>query len=193
MTQQAPSPTESIEIIKRMIEGSKARLNENGFIYLFWGWLILVCALAQFVLLQAELYAYNYYPYFLVIPAGIYTGISEARKHRNSQGSYIHKLMAALWIPLGFNLAIVGFFSGPVIGISPTPFLLIFLAIGATVSGGALRFPALIWGGIICNLVGFAAFLTPSLYQPLLLGAGIIAADLVPGYMLRKKFQMNHG
>jgi len=193
MKEQTPTPTESLEIIRRMIEGSKARLNENGFIYLFWGWLILFCALAQFALFQAELYAYNYFPYFLLIPAGIYTGIVESRKHRNSADSYLNRVMAVLWVPLAFNLGIVGFFTWPLLELSPTPFILIFLAIGATVSGGLLRFNPLIWGGILCNLIGLAGLMTPNLYHPLLLAAGIVFAELVPGYMLRKKYRQSHG
>jgi len=193
MKEHTPTPAESLEIIRRMIEGSKARLNENGFIYLFWGWLILLCALAQFALFQAELYAYNYFPYFLLIPAGIYTGIVESRKHRNSADSYLNRVMTVLWVPLAFNLGIIGFFSWPLFELSPTPFLIIFLAIGATVSGGLLRFKPLIWGGILCNMIGLAGLITPTLYHPLLLAAGIVFADLVPGYRLRNKYKISHG
>jgi|SRR6056297_2013870 len=193
MKEHTPTPAESLEIIRRMIEGSKARLNENGFIYLFWGWLILLCALAQFALFQAELYAYNYFPYFLVIPAGIYTFIVESRKHRESADNYLSRVMAVLWIPLAFNLGIIGFFTWPLFELSPTPFLIIFLAIGATVSGGLLRFKPLIWGGILCNMIGLAGLITPTLYHPLLLAAGIVFADLVPGYRLRNKYKISHG
>ncbi|HKL37801.1 MAG TPA: hypothetical protein VJ876_02835 [Bacteroidales bacterium] len=130
---------------------------------------------------------------FLLIPAGVYTGIVESRKNRNSADSYLNRVMTVLWVPLAFNLGIVGFFTWPLLELSPTPFILIFLAIGATVSGGLLRFKTLIWGGILCKLTGLAGLITPTFYHPLLLAIGIVFANLVPGYVLRKKYQTSHG
>jgi len=186
------TPKESLNVINQMIADTKARMNENGSTFLLWGWAISICAIAQFILFQLQFYSYNYFPYFLLIPVGIHTWFHERKKHKHQKNSYIGKVMTSLWIPLGINLGIVGFLTYPLFQISPTPFLMILLGIGATVSGGATKFNALIWGGIICNLIGIGALLTPYLFHPLLLVAGIIAADLVPGYIIRNKFQKNH-
>lgn len=192
MEKQDLTPRESLSVINEMISTARSRLNENGYIYRFWGWLIFVCALAQFVLFKLEFFEYNYFPYLLLLPAGIYTWVKESRRHRQQRGSYINSVMTALWIPLAANLAIVGFLIWPVFEISPTPFLLIFLAIGAIVSGGTIKFTPLIWGGILCNAIGIAAFFAPWLYHPLLLAAGIVAADLIPGYMIKNKHHKQH-
>ncbi|MFW6095142.1 MAG: hypothetical protein ACOC8S_01745, partial [Bacteroidota bacterium] len=73
MNKNELTPQESLQVINEMIDTSKTRMRENGFIYLFWGWLMMFCALDQFVLLQLEYYEISYYPYFLGIPGGIYT------------------------------------------------------------------------------------------------------------------------
>mgnify|MGYP000049370006 CR=1 FL=1 len=186
------TPKESLNVINAMIADTKGRMNENGSTFLLWGWAIFICAIAQFILFQLQLYSYNFFPYFLLIPVGIYTWFHERKKHKHETDSYIGKVMASLWIPLGINLGIIGFLTYPLFQISPTPFLMILLGIGAIVSGGATKFNPLIWGGIICNLIGIGALFPPSLYQPLLLAAGIISADLVPGYIIRNKFRKHY-
>ena len=186
------TPKESLNVINEMIAETKTQMNENGFIYRLWGWLGTICAIAQFILLHSSLEAYNYFPYFLVIPAFIYTGIHQGRTHRQEKESYIGKVMKILWISVGINLMVIGFLTYPLFQVFPTPFILILAGIGVIVSGGVTKFNPLIRGGIICNLLGIGALFTTPIYQPLLLAAGIIAAELVPGYILRNKFRKHY-
>lgn len=187
------SPKESLDLINEMISGAKARMNENGFIYLFWGWLILICALSQFILLQTEYASINYYPYILVIPGAIYTAIHESRNHRSAGNpNYTSKIMSGIWIAAGMNMLIVGFLFSPVLKTSPVPYILIILALATIASGAAVKFKPLIWGGVICNLAGILSIFVAYSYHPLLVIAAIIAADLIPGYILRNKFRKNY-
>jgi len=187
------TPKESFEVINEVISGAKARMSENGFVYLFWGWLISLCALGQFVLLQTGYADINYYPYFLAIPGAIYTAIHEARKHR-SEGSpnYTSNIMAAIWITAGINMIIAGFIFAPVLQMSPVSYILIILALATVASGAALKFKPLIWGGIVCNLAGITAIFIGYAYHPLFVILGIGAADLIPGYILRNKSKKSH-
>ena len=187
------TPKESFEVINEVISGAKARMSENGFVYLFWGWLISICALSQFVLLQTGYADINYYPYFLVIPGAIYTAIHQARRHR-SEGSpnYTSNIMAAIWITAGINMIIAGFIFAPVLQMSPVSYILIILALATVASGAALKFKPLIWGGIVCNLAGITAIFIGYAYHPLFVILGIGAADLIPGYILRNKSKKSH-
>ncbi len=187
------TPKESLSLISQMIENSKTRMNENGFIYLLWGWLMSICAIAQFVLLQLEYYEINYYPYFLAIPAGIYTGIYYARESKKEEGSgFLGNIFAALWISVALNILITAFVFSFTFNINPIPFILMFLGIGTIVSGQILHFKILIFGGIICNLLGIATIIIPFIYHPIIAAMAIIAADLVPGYALRNKYKKYH-
>jgi len=193
MKDQELSPKESLSVISKMIERSKTRMNENGFIYLFWGWLMSLCAIAQFVLLQLEYYEINYYPYFLAIPAGIYTGIYYSRESKNDQGSgFLGNIFAALWISVGINIFITAFIFSFTFNINPIPFILMMLGIATIVSGQVINFRILIIGGIICNLLGVATIFIPIIYHPVVAALAIIAADLVPGYALRNKYRRSH-
>ena len=193
MTEKDLTPQESLELINEMISGARSRMKENGFVYLFWGWLILVCALGQFILLKLGYETINYYPYFLVIPGAIYTFIFESRKHgREKNSDYTGKIMIAVWFTGAINMIIAGFVFAPLLQMSPVPIILLLLAMATIVSGAAVKFKALIWGGIICNAAGIASVFLPYEFHPVMVIIGIIAADLVPGYILRKKFKRNY-
>ena len=193
MKDQELSPKESLSVISKMIERSKTRMNENGFIYLFWGWLMSLCAIAQFVLLQLEYYEINYYPYYLAIPAGIYTGIYYSRESKKEQGSsFLGNIFGALWISVGINIFITAFIFSFTFNINPIPFILMMLGIATIVSGQVINFRILIIGGIICNLLGVATIFIPFIYHPVIVALAIIAADLVPGYALRNKYRRSH-
>ena len=40
---------ESIQLISSMINKAKNRFNETGFLYLLWGWVVLICCTIQFI------------------------------------------------------------------------------------------------------------------------------------------------
>ena len=187
------TPKESIDLINEMIDGAKARMNENGFIFLFWGWLIIICAVSQLILLQMGYYEINFYPYFLAIPGGIYTAIIESRKTRHKNSAYYtDTVMSGLWITAGVNIFIIAFIFSPVLKMSPVPFILIILALATVVSGTVIKFKPLIWGGIVCNAAGIASVFIPYSYDPLLVIIAILAADLFPGYILRSKYKKTY-
>jgi hypothetical protein len=187
------TPKESLSVISRMIESSKTRMNENGFIYLFWGWLMIICALAQFLLIQLEYYEIHYYPYYLAIPAGIYTGIYYSRESKKEQGSsFLGNLFATVWISVGLNILITAFVFSFALNMNPIPFILMFLGIATIVSGQIINFKTLVIGGVICNLLGITTIVMPFVYHPLIAALALVAADLVPGYSLRIKYKKSY-
>jgi len=40
---------ESIQLISSMINKVKNRFNETGYLYLLWGWVVLICCITQFI------------------------------------------------------------------------------------------------------------------------------------------------
>lgn len=193
MEEQNLTPKDSLRVIQNMIEDSKERFRDNGYIYLFWGWLIIVCALAQFVLLQLEYYEIHFYPYFLTIPAAIYTWFYEARRHRKkSKPTFLSKFFAALWTVIGFNIFLTGFGFGYAFHISPIPFIMILISIAIILSGTMVKFRPLIIGGIICNGLVIVSLFTPTVYYPVIVALALIAAYLIPGYILRNKYKKHH-
>src|ERR1700733_10302945 len=46
---------ESLAIINSMINKARNQFSENGFVYLLWGWVILFCSTAQFILQRMDI------------------------------------------------------------------------------------------------------------------------------------------
>ena len=59
---------ESLKIITEMINKTKVNIRQGSFHLLFWGWLIIVCSLSEYLLDKFTDFAHPYYVWFLVIP-----------------------------------------------------------------------------------------------------------------------------
>ncbi|CAN5126668.1 hypothetical protein BH11BAC6_BH11BAC6_17480 [soil metagenome] len=53
-------PQQSLQLIESMINRAKDTFAEDGFMYLLWGWFVLVCSLTQFILIHFFHYPYHY-------------------------------------------------------------------------------------------------------------------------------------
>ena len=179
-------PKESLDIIQTMIQAEKMRFSENGFIYRMWGWLVLVAAVSQFILLQLELYSYHYYPWFLMIFGSIYTGIYYGKKKKTTHLPFSGKILAFTWIAISINIFGVAF----VLSSMADNFLLFIIltniAIGVIVAGALLDFKWLLIGGFICIIIGFVSLFIPHVYWNLLTVIAILFTNLIPGYLMKK-------
>lgn len=196
MPQESKIPTEArsqLELIQQAIEDAKVRLSENGHIFLLWGWLTLAAAASQFLLLMLEFYQYNWMPWLLMPLGGIYTGWYYARQPDvRSSKSVLSPILSGLWIYLAINLMVLPFFFWSKLGGSTIPILIILLGLGITVTGQVLRFRPLLWAGIVTNLLGLGAFFLEPLYQVPVMGLAAVIGDLIPGYLLKNRYQQHH-
>jgi hypothetical protein len=95
---------ESLEVISTMIQTAKATFTENGFLYLFWGWLVFLAALLHFILLRAD-FAYPFIGWALMPFAGIFTALYVRRDNREKKvRTYIDEFLGYLWSAAGVYL-----------------------------------------------------------------------------------------
>jgi len=66
-----------------------------------------------------------------------------------------------------------------------TPLIILFYALATFVSGGALRYKPLVWGGVASWVIAFVTFWVSYEYVLLLTALSIIVTYLIPGYMLK--------
>ncbi len=180
------SPEKSFELITQVINEARNKFEENGFIYTFWGALIAIATLSQFVLLKNEYYSISYYPYFLMPLGGIFTGYYFSKKKTN-KGNLISKIVSIAWIVLSLNMMILGFVFATVLKESLIPVILILQGVGMVISGGAVKSKLLMYAGIVVNISGMICFNLDWSYQPLLAGIISIIAILIPGIILMNK------
>ena len=79
------SPKQSLELITQVIAQARNKFEENGFIYIFWGILIAIASISQFILLKKEYYDIHWYPYLLMPMGSIYSVYYFSKKKGKNQ------------------------------------------------------------------------------------------------------------
>jgi len=183
-------PEDSLALINNMINKAKNKLADDGFFFIFWGWLVTVCALFHYATFKMG-YEWGYWAWAIGMPAG---GIISAF-YGHKQGkekkvkTHIDIYLSYLWggFIIGMLLAL-GFMYWH--GIKHTYFFLMILyGIATFVSGGILNFKPLIIGSIFSFVcAGISVFLS-EVDQLLIIAIALIFSYIIPGHLLRSKFK----
>jgi hypothetical protein len=185
------SDKESLELITLMINKAKNRFSENGFLYLLWGWVILICCLVQFSLLYFFNYDDAYYIWYLTwIAVIVYWFYRNKKKKTRAIRTYTDEISGFVWLVFIICTALLVFIlinAGAVNYINPA--ILVMYGMPTFLSGIILKFRPLIIGGILCWLLSLLSLLTEYDFQLLVIAIAVIAAWLIPGYLLQKKYK----
>jgi hypothetical protein len=185
---------ESLRLIGEMLENTKARFNENGFFFLLWGWLVLTASLLHFILLRTGfLHPYIGWP-IIMIGGGIVSGIVGYKRGKDAKViTFIDSSMSYLWI--GFVISFMILFVIVILGHIKWSLLSILImalyGLPTFVSGGILKFKPLIYGALACWAIAIISLFVKDDYVILLSAFSVIFAYLIPGYMLKAKFNKN--
>ena len=184
------SGEESLRIITEMINKTKVSIRQGSFHLLFWGWLLIVCSLADWILTNYSSYAHPYYVWFLVIPGAFVSmiyGFVNGRKEK----VHTYANMLYMWTWIGFLIAATVLFIVQMKNMeNVTPYILLLAGYPTFLSGIIIKFRPLMAGGlcfwIIALIVHFAG---PSL-APLGTPVAMLIGYLIPGYLL--KYKVSH-
>ncbi len=184
---------ESLQLIDSMIKQARNRFSENGHLYLVWGWTIFVITLMQFLLsyFQVLSMAKLQFLWMLCFIPWLYMMIYLGRKQKKAAvRTYTEEIMGHIWLVF----AVLMFLSGFVLGATHSffaiyPVTLVLYGMPTVLSGSILRFRPLIYGGITCWLLAIVCVHIPIQFQILFITAAVLSAWIVPGYLLRLKFQ----
>lgn len=194
MQEEKFSPEQSLQVIQSMIEKAKNQFSENGHLYLLWGWVVFICSITQFVLLKIVHYEKHYLVWIACWLAVIYQFIYLRKQHKQVKvKTYADSVIGYIWMTFFILMMLIGFLIGKSNGeeyyklISPA-FLALY-GMPTFLSGILLRFRPLVIGGIGCWVLSVLTCFIPYDYQLLLLAAAMIIAWIIPGYILRNKYQ----
>jgi hypothetical protein len=193
------TPKESLEIISGMIKNRKTRLKSNGFMILFWGWLVIAAATGQIILMLLELYNICWTPWLLTLAGGVFAVFYGRRcKEKRSEQSHLDVISGTVWLLFALNAMILGFVFLPlVLGVKYMGVVLILLGVASVIEGVVSQFRPSVIGGIFSNVLGFVNLLLifffkddPMLwiYTFVLLIIGILVTNIIPGYIIRKRY-----
>ncbi|HEX2607294.1 MAG TPA: hypothetical protein VHK91_07945 [Flavisolibacter sp.] len=183
------SPQQSLELIRSMIDKTKANLSENRIYFLLWGWISFMAIIGQFVLKVLVHYPHHYLVWLITIPASVWTMIYTAR-HRNDKTvkTYIGESMSYLWTGIGISFFILSVIITRTTGgwMNAWPFFILFYGLGTFISGKFLKFNPLIIGGVISWILAVVSVYVSFDYQLLLAAGAILISYIIPGHLLSK-------
>ena len=186
-TEKMMSGEESLRIITEMINKTKVNIRQGSFHLLFWGWLILICSLSEYLLYELTDFSNAWYVWFLVIP-GVFVSMIYGFVTGRKAKMYTYADMIYLWTWIGFLIASIVLFIIKARNMeSVAPYILTLAAMPTFISGFIIKFKPLIFGGITFWIFALIAqFAGPSV-SPLAVPVAMLTGYLIPGYMLKRK------
>jgi hypothetical protein len=177
-----------MEVFRGMVLDSRARLRENSFYYLMWGWVVVICCLVEWGLMQAGVtWHWAVWPVAMPIAGAVsmVRGIRQGQREQHTTA--LDRMMGYLWGGWGALLLLV-LLGAPRMGWDLAyGILMAMYGLGTFVSGGMLGFKPLVYGGIAAWVIALVAILMPGLgFEAILwlLAASICVSYLIPGYLL---------
>ncbi len=188
------TPSESLALIRGMIDKTKGEVADDSFYFLFWGWLVFSCCLVEFFLKVYIKYPGHYFVWWLMPVGGIISAVYGSKRSKQTHvKTFIGDAISFLWIGLclGFGALII---IGGLISKGPgwqTPFTyyILLYGIGTFVCGSILRFRPLIIGGVINYVLAVVSVKLNFDYQLLIAALAILTSYIIPGHLLRMKYQ----
>lgn len=183
--------TESLALIASMIKKTQGSLQDNGFYFLLWGWLVFVASVGQYVLLKMGFEAYNGYTWAILMPlGGIISGVRGWRDGKKQRvktytDEMLNYSLVAFLIALLIVLIFMSLHGGWELAY---PMVMMVYGMWLFISGGALKFKPLIIGGIINFGCAIGGFYIHTYELILLLSFAVLAGYIIPGHMLNAKY-----
>lgn len=181
----------SLQLIESMINKAKNNFSESGTLYLLWGFVILICSMVQFVTIHFFKSGNANYIWFLTWLVAIYQVIFISRKEKKKRvKTYTDDIIKYVWIcfvSCMFILIFILIKQKAFFSIDPA--ILVLYGIPTFLSGAILKFRPLVIGGIICWILSIGSIFVPIDFQLLFISAAVVAAWIIPGFLLRKKFK----
>ena len=181
---------DAILLIEEMISKTKNDIKENGFYYYFWGWLVFISAVSNFLILYFNWFEFHSLPWVILMPlGGIATAFFSFREKKEEAlvKTYVSESMKYALKAYAVSLFIVCFtmsYGEQWKAFYPT--IMMIYAIWLYVSGGLLNFKPLIWGAYSNWLLAAIGYMWPNTELHLvLIATGVLAGFIIPGHWLK--------
>lgn len=183
---------ESLALITSMIKKTQSSLQDNGFYFLLWGWLVFSASIGSYILFKLEMYDVAQYTWAVLMPiGGLISGIrgwrdGKKRKAKTYTEELLNYIAFAFLAALLIVLIFMSIYGGWKLAY---PMIMMVYGMWLFISGGALKFKPLIIGGLINFACAIAGFYVHTFELILLLSFAVLAGYIIPGHMLNAKFR----
>lgn len=192
MEKENLDPLQSVHIIEQMISSVRQQVSHNGHLYLLWGWVVLVCSLLHFSAIYWGWWAEGHWVWLATWGAGLYQFFYMRRRKRAQRiATYSDEVLAGIWLVFVGASIVTSIIIFQKAGWDTMyPLIMLLYGIPTILSGVVLRFRPLVVGGLICWGLALLAAFVPLLYNLIITAAAVVAAWIVPGYMLNARYKL---
>lgn len=177
---------ESLELITKMISETRNNLErDGGAIYLLWGYLWLLVALAiYFLIIKTGDYRVQWL--WFAIPLIGYPGMYFILKNRKKRAkTFIDRIMSCIWITIGVAAALLSLYMFIDSQAFPVLFVMaLTINIGVAISGLVIKFKPVIIAGFLGLILSFAILMVDGATQILVSSLFAITMLIIPGHIL---------
>jgi hypothetical protein len=184
--------SQSIQIIREMIQVSQKKLKNDGILFIVWGWIMFTNYLIMFLVRKIVLTytvskLLNYIPSVLLLSALVFT-IYYIYTQRKKVKTYIGVSLRYVWVSVFVSMVLINLIQFNVLHkiyfeLQHPVFMVIF-AFAIVVTGGILRYRLIIIGGIAFGILAFLASYLPLSTQMLMDAGAWLIAFIIPGHIL---------
>ncbi|MBW6535905.1 MAG: hypothetical protein K0B11_12930 [Mariniphaga sp.] len=191
-TSDSLNETQSLLVIKEMIQVSKNKLKQDGILFIFWGWVLFFVSTTEYIKSGLALTfgiknVLNVLGVALPLIALIFSVYYLIKKRKKVQ-TYIGISLRYVWISLFVCMVLVNLIQFNVLhSINfelQHPIFMVLMAFAVTVTGGILRYRLIIIGGVVFGFLALTASYLKLHEQLLLESVAWIISFLVPGHIL---------
>jgi len=199
-TQQTPSDSfnenQSLQVIREMIQVSQKKLRNDGILFILWGWIafsnyFLLGYLTRVMVTTHQMMQWLR-PLRILLPLfGVAYTLYYILRQRKHVQTYIGISLRYVWIGLFVCLVLINLIQFNVLESIhfelQHPIFMVLIAFAITVTGGILRYPIIIAGGIIFAILAYVASYFPLQEQILIEAIAWLLAFVIPGHYLYSK------
>ena len=197
-TSDSLTESQSLQVIREMIQVSHRKIRYDGILFIVWGWLMAFHYTLLYIMKNMVI-TYNFQRILKIsvnlLPlVGILFSAYYIYTQRKKVQTYIGISLRYVWISLIMCLSVTNMIifnvTHEVNFELQHPIFMIFIAFATVITGGIIRFKLIITGGIGFGLLAFASSYFNLNTQILLEAAAWVIAFIIPGHILyahRKK------
>ncbi|MDO4229919.1 MAG: hypothetical protein Q4C98_08900 [Capnocytophaga sp.] len=184
-------PKDSLAIIEAVISERKKKYEENGFLFIFWGILVILAGILQFLMLWLDFQPkMSGLVWAILMPLGfIYTFIVKMKEDKNAQKKGKTTDWAGyLWLVTGIIAMFGGFFQTH----ANTTLLMIYIPMTIASLSTALQLKNRLWvttSTIAIPLIYSSLYIDYGYFSPLVSSVLAFLIFLLPGFQLYTDFK----
>jgi hypothetical protein len=183
---------QSLQVIREMIEVSRNKLQNDGILFILWGWALCYSALSRFLIYRIlfsnmQIKSFKYVELILSVSVLVYTIFYLVKQHKKVQ-TYIGISLRWIWISAVCCMILINLIQANIMHKInfelQHPIFMVVIAFAIVATGVILRYRLMIMMGIFFGLLAYFSSFFELHLQLLFEAIAWFLAFCIPGHIL---------